>query len=162
MKQTSATVGDKTYFQHTDRLSSAPTFRRLLLLRKLSQVFIPEDLIPGGIDLIVTVDPSRCILIYRRDDWEPIRNKFLRLPPSPSVAWLKCLFVGNSRDECVSKKHWLPIAPEFHKFAELNKTIYCVRADDHWELWNPRLFREAAGKSWIVRNPQHPKSVNSR
>lgn len=116
------------------------------------QLIIPKDLVPVGADLVLTADPSRCLLLFQRDVWEPIRDKLMDLNDhDPSIGALKRLLIGNSRDVSVNTTHRLELAPELAEFAGLEKTAYWIQTGHHVELWNPEAFRKADGGSWLGR-----------
>jgi DNA-binding transcriptional regulator/RsmH inhibitor MraZ len=113
---------------------------------------IPECLLSVDTPLVITMDPSRCLLLFPQDEWHLISDKVLRLQSSvPGVDAIKRLVVGSARDERIHKNHCLSIAPELIRFAKLDNTAYWVQAKDHVELWNPDSFRDAESGSWLSK-----------
>ena len=116
-------------------------------------LIIPETLISVGTQLCLITDPAHCLVLIRSEIWAPIRDKVLELPSSvPKFEQLKRLLIGNSRDDVsVDTRHRLELAVELAEFAQLEKTAYWVQKDRLVELWNPDLYAQGDGSSWLGR-----------
>ena len=97
----------------------------------------------AGNQLILTAHPHRCLLLYPRPAWEPIRNKVLAGSSlEQRSALLKRLLVGYARDEEMDSAGRVLIAPELRDFAKLEKQVHLVGQGDHFELWSDEGWKQ--------------------
>ncbi len=77
----------------------------------------------GG-NIVVTADPSRCLLIYPQPAWEPIEQKLNSLPSfDPQIRGLQRLLVGNACDVEIDGSGRILISPPLRQFAGLTKEV---------------------------------------
>ncbi|SEF88895.1 division/cell wall cluster transcriptional repressor MraZ [Nitrosomonas ureae] len=87
--------------------------------------------------LIVTVDPSKCLLIYPQPAWEPIEQKLNNLSSFDTVTRnLQRLLVGNACDVDMDAAHRILISPPLRQFAGLSKDVVLVGQGTKLELWD--------------------------
>jgi len=87
--------------------------------------------------LIVTVDPSKCLLIYPQPAWEPIEQKLNNLSSfNPKIRSLQRLLVGNASDVEMDAAGRILLPPPLRLFAGLSKDVVLVGQGAKFELWD--------------------------
>jgi len=87
--------------------------------------------------LIVTVDPSKCLLIYPQPAWEPIEQKLNNLSSFDSKTRnLQRLLVGNASDVGMDAAGRILLPPPLRLFAGLSKDVVLVGQGAKFELWD--------------------------
>ena len=87
--------------------------------------------------LIVTVDPSKCLLIYPQPAWEPIEQKLNKLSSFESKTRnLQRLLVGNACDVEMDAAGRILVSPPLRQFAGLSKDVVLVGQGTKFELWD--------------------------
>lgn len=86
--------------------------------------------------LIVTADPSRCLLIYPQPAWEPIEQKLISLSSfDKKTRSLQRLLVGNASDVEMDNAGRVLVSSPLRKFAGLTKNVVLVGQGAKFELW---------------------------
>jgi MraZ protein len=84
--------------------------------------------------LVVTAHPHRCLLLYPRPAWEPIRARIMSYSSlERQTSMVQRLLVGHAKDVDASGR--LLIAPELRRFAALDKQVMLVGQGSHFEIW---------------------------
>jgi len=87
--------------------------------------------------LIVTADPSRCLLIYPLPEWEPIEQRLNGLSSfNPNTRKLQRLLVGNATDVELDGAGRILLASPLRRFADLGKSVVLVGQGNKFELWD--------------------------
>ncbi len=87
--------------------------------------------------LIVTADPSKCLLIYPQPAWEPIEQKLINLSSFDNrIRSLQRLLVGNASDVEMDSAGRVLVSPPLRKFAGLTKNVVLVGQGAKFELWD--------------------------
>jgi MraZ protein len=87
--------------------------------------------------LIVTVDPSKCLLIYPQPAWEPIEQKLNNLSSfDQKTRNLQRLLVGNASDVEIDTTGRILVSPPLRQFACLSKDVVLVGQGAKFELWD--------------------------
>ena len=87
--------------------------------------------------LIVTVDPSKCLLIYPQPAWEPIEQKLNNLSSfNPKIRSFQRLLVGNASDVEMDTTGRILVSPPLRQFAGLSKDVVLVGQGAKFELWD--------------------------
>ena len=86
--------------------------------------------------LIVTADPSKCLLIYPQPAWEPIEQKLISLSSfDKKTRNLQRLLVGNASDVEMDNAGRVLVSSPLRKFAGLTKNVVLVGQGAKFELW---------------------------
>jgi MraZ protein len=94
-------------------------------------------LVNGAGRVIVTADPTQCLLLYPLPEWEPIEKKLNGLSDlDPRTRSLKQLLVGYAHDMDMDGAGRVLLPPMLRKFAELDKSVVMVGQGSKIELWN--------------------------
>lgn len=87
--------------------------------------------------LIVTADPSKCLLIYPQPAWEPIEQKLISLSSfDKKMRSLQRLLIGNAIDVEMDNAGRVLVSSPLRKFAGLTKNVVLVGQGAKFELWD--------------------------
>ena len=87
--------------------------------------------------LIVTADPSKCLLVYPQPAWEPIEQRLNSLSSFDSkTRSLQRLLIGNASDVEMDSAGRILVAPPLRRFANLSKEVVLVGQGEKFELWD--------------------------
>lgn len=102
-----------------------------------------ETLAPEGASVVITAHQDRCLLVYPEVAWAPIRDQILAAPSFDVRATaIKRLFIGYSRVEKLDSAGRILVAPELRRFAGLEKEVWLVGQDSHFELWSDSAWQQ--------------------
>ena len=98
----------------------------------------------GDRTLIVTADPSHCLLIYPRATWEPIQARLIRLSSfNAEIRGLQRLLVGHADDVEMDGTGRILVPPALRQFAELEHRVVLVGQGNKFELWDEQKWQQA-------------------
>jgi len=101
----------------------------------------------SGSHLVLTADPSRCLLLYPLAAWEPIQARLMALSSfDERLRQLQRLIVGHADDVEIDAAGRILVPPALRRYASLDKRIVLVGQGRKFELWN-----DAA---WAARTAQ--------
>jgi MraZ protein len=87
--------------------------------------------------LVATAHPHRCLLLYPKPAWEPIRAQIMSFSSlERQTSMVQRLLVGFAKDVEMDAAGRLLIPPELRRFASLEKQVVLVGQGSHFELWN--------------------------
>ncbi|HEX8874516.1 MAG TPA: division/cell wall cluster transcriptional repressor MraZ [Nitrosospira sp.] len=87
--------------------------------------------------LVITADPSKCLLVYPQPVWEPIEQKLNSLSSfNPQTRSLQRLLIGNACDVEMDGAGRILVPPPLRQFAGLNKDVVLVGQGAKFELWD--------------------------
>jgi MraZ protein len=87
--------------------------------------------------LVITAHPHRCLLVYPRPAWEPIRAQIMSYSSlERQTSMVQRLLVGFAKDVEMDASGRLLITPELRRFASLEKQVMLVGQGSHFELWS--------------------------
>jgi transcriptional regulator MraZ len=126
-----------------------PTFRGVtsLSLDAKGRLAIPakhrDALMPGGEGrLVLTADPSRCLLLYPRASWDPIQARLMALSSfDAKIRGLQRLLVGHADDVEVDAAGRILVPPELRRYANLDKRVVLVGQGRKFELWDEQAWQ---------------------
>lgn len=96
-----------------------------------------EVLAPCGCELVLTADPSRCLLVYPRAVWEPLQARLMALSSfDPKIRALQRLLVGHADDVEVDAAGRILVPPALRRYANLDKRVVLVGQGRKFELWD--------------------------
>ena len=110
--------------------------------------------------LIVTVDPSKCLLIYPQPDWEPIEQKLNNLSSfDPPTRYLQRLLVGNACDVDMDAAGRILISPPLRQFAGLTKDVVLVGQGTKFELWDEAQWNKQLEEALAFQDGKMPSEL---
>lgn len=96
----------------------------------------------GG-NLIVTLDPDRCLLIYPLPEWEKIELRLMDLPSMNKQArGLQRLLLGHATDCALDTQGRFLLPGPLRKVASLNKHVVLIGQGNKFELWDETAWGE--------------------
>jgi MraZ protein len=93
--------------------------------------------------LIVTADPSRCLLVYPRATWEPIQARLMALSSfNDEIRRLQRLLVGHADEVDMDGAGRVLVPPALREYAGLEHRIVLVGQGNKFELWDDTKWNE--------------------
>ncbi len=88
-------------------------------------------------EVVVTVDPDRCLLVYPLPEWEVIEQKLVKLPSlKPQTRRLQRLLMGHATEAQLDGSGRILLPPPLREFAGLNKKVVLIGQGNKFELWD--------------------------
>lgn len=99
--------------------------------------------------MVVTVDPDHCLLLYPLPEWEEIERKLVRLPSlNPAARRLQRLLIGHAT-ECELDSHGrILVPPPLREFAGLERRVVLIGQGNKFELWDEAAWSERR-EAWL-------------
>ncbi len=92
--------------------------------------------------LVLTADPSRCLLLYPLAAWEPIQARLMALSSfNEKIRNLQRLLVGYADDVDIDTAGRILIPPALRRYASLDKHAVLVGQGHKFELWDETLWQ---------------------
>lgn len=86
--------------------------------------------------LVITAHPHRCLLVYPRPAWEPIRAQIMSYSSlDRQTSMVQRLLVGFAKDVEMDATGRVLVSPELRRYASLEKQVMLVGQGTHFELW---------------------------
>ena len=87
--------------------------------------------------LVLTADPSRCLLLYPLAAWEPIQARLMALSSfNEKIRSLQRLLVGHADDVDIDTAGRILVPPALRRYAGLDKHVVLVGQGQKFELWD--------------------------
>lgn len=100
--------------------------------------------------LVCTVDPDYCLLIYPLPDWEEIERKLMRLPSlNQKARRLQRLMVGYASELDLDSHGRVLIPRELREFAALDRQAILFGQGNRFELWDEARWNERRDQ-WLA------------
>ncbi len=97
--------------------------------------------------LILTADPSRCLLLYPRGVWEPIQARLMALSSfSAEIRGLQRLIVGHADDVDMDGSGRILVPPALRQYAGLDHRVVLVGQGNKFELWDESKWQEQTAR----------------
>ncbi|WP_018137998.1 MULTISPECIES: division/cell wall cluster transcriptional repressor MraZ [unclassified Thioalkalivibrio] len=90
----------------------------------------------GG-QLVITVDPDRCLLLYPFPEWERIEQSLMSRPNmNPKVRNLQRLLVGHATECELDGSGRLLLPTPLRQYASLDKRAVLLGQGNKFEIWD--------------------------
>lgn len=90
---------------------------------------------------------ENCILAYTREDWKRETAKELEAPISdPKGRAIKRYLFSGAELVGIDKVGRILLPQSLRKYAQVGEEVVVIGAGDHFEIWNPGLWREYFAK----------------
>ena len=117
-------------------------------------------LVNGAGRVVLTADPSQCLLLYPLPEWEPIEKKLNALSDfNPKTRSLKQLLVGYAHDMEMDSAGRVLLPPMLRKFAELDKSVVLVGQGSKVELWNEARWEAQVSQALTFSDNDMPPEL---
>ena len=93
--------------------------------------------------VVLTADPSHCLLLYPLAEWEPIQKRLMALSSfNETVRGLQRLLVGHADDVELDGAGRILVPPALRQYAALEKHVVLVGQGSKFELWDEARWLE--------------------
>jgi len=93
--------------------------------------------------LVLTADPSHCLLLYPLLSWEPIQQRLMALSSfNEKTRALQRLLVGHADDVALDGAGRILVPPALRQYATLDKRVVLVGQGNKFELWDEQKWLE--------------------
>jgi MraZ protein len=114
----------------------------------------------GSTRLVITADPTRCLLLYTLPEWEPIEKKLMALSSFNATSRaLQRLVVGHADDVEMDAAGRLLVPPALRQYAGLDKTIVLVGQGNKFEIWDDARWNEQTAGAMSFSNGGLPPEL---
>lgn len=115
----------------------------------------------GQRSLVLTVDPSRCLLLYPRAAWEPIQARLMRLSSfNEPIRRLQRLLVGHADDVDLDGAGRILVSAELRQYAGLEHDVVLVGQGNKFELWDAPCWQEQTAQAITFSAGQLPPELD--
>jgi MraZ protein len=98
--------------------------------------------------LIVTADPSRCLLVYPRATWEPIQARLMALSSfNEQIRGLQRLLVGHADEVDMDGTGRILVPPALRQYAGLDHRVVLVGQGNKFELWDDAKWQQETARA---------------
>lgn len=98
--------------------------------------------------IVITADPSRCLLLYPRAAWEPIQARLMALSSfNPEIRSLQRLIVGFADDVDVDGNGRILVPPALREYASLEHHVVLVGQGNKFELWDAAKWNDVTTRA---------------
>lgn len=102
----------------------------------------------GITGLMVTADPSHCLLIYPMPDWLEIETKLMSLPNTdPHVRAMQRLYVGYAAETEFDVNGRILLPEVLREYASIGKKARLIGQGKKFELWGEEAY-QASSEKW--------------
>jgi MraZ protein len=104
--------------------------------------------------MVITVDPDHCLLLYPLPEWEEIERKLVRLPSlNKQARRLQRLLIGHATEVELDGNGRILLPPPLREFAGLDKHVVLTGQGNKFELWDERLWNERR-ETWLAEQEE--------
>lgn len=135
-------------------MRGAPMFRGVthVALDAKGRLAIPskhrEALGAGGAPMVLTADPSRCLLLYPHAQWLPIQERLMALASfDEKIRSLQRLIVGHADDVEMDAAGRILVPPALRQYARLDREAVLVGQGRRFELWDAGAWAEQTAQA---------------
>ena len=98
---------------------------------------------PDNGKVILTADPSHCLLVYPLATWEPIQAKLMGLSSfDAQIRGLQRLLVGHADEVDMDGAGRILVPPALRQYAHLEHRVVLVGQGNKFELWDEARWQE--------------------
>jgi MraZ protein len=110
--------------------------------------------------LIITADPSKCLLVYPLPDWEPIEKKLNSLSSfNPQTRSLQRLLVGNASDVELDSAGRILVPTSLRQFAGLEKSVVLAGQGNKFEVWDEEKWHQQNAEALVFSDGVMPPEL---
>lgn len=96
-----------------------------------------------GVELVITADPSGCLLLFPVPAWQPFEARVSALPNlNPRIKAMQRMWLGYKSDCEVDNAGRVVLTPEMREYAKLDRKVQMIGQGDRFELWSERGWQD--------------------
>jgi MraZ protein len=100
--------------------------------------------------VVLTADPSHCLLLYPIAEWEPIQARLMALSSfNERVRSLQRLLVGHADDVELDGAGRILVPSALRQYAALDKHVVLVGQGNKFELWDEARWTEQTAQAIV-------------
>jgi MraZ protein len=110
--------------------------------------------------LVITIEPSGCLLIYPEAEWIPVRDQLNTL--SGGQMPIRRLIIGHAEDMEMDGAGRILIPARLRALAQLSKEVALVGMGNKFELWDEARWSEQVLETMAVKQvelAQHMQGI---
>ena len=116
---------------------------------------------PADGRLVLTADPSHCLLLYPLLSWEPIQQRLMALSSfNEKTRALQRLLVGHADDVVLDGAGRILVPPALRQYATLDKRIVLVGQGNKFELWDDAKWQQETARAITFPGGSLPPELN--
>jgi MraZ protein len=90
-----------------------------------------------GSEVVITADPSGCLLLFSAAGWQPFEDRVSALPNmNPKIKAMQRMWLGYMTETEVDAAGRVVLTPEMRDYAKLDRKVQFVGQKDRFELWS--------------------------
>ena len=87
--------------------------------------------------IVLTADADGCVLLYPQPEWQPIRDKLLKLSSlNPRIRALQRRLIGYAEEVDMDAAGRVLVSPALRDYAALDKRVMFIGQGNKFELWD--------------------------
>lgn len=111
--------------------------------------------------VVLTADPSHCLLLYPVVEWDPIQARLMALPSfNERVRSLQRLLVGHADDVDLDGAGRILVPPALRQYAALDKHVVLVGQGNKFELWDEARWTEQTAQAIVFPTDGLPPELD--
>ena len=110
--------------------------------------------------LVLTADADGCLLFYPQPEWEPIRDKLLKMSAlDPRIRALQRRLIGYAEEVEMDAAGRVLISPALRTYAVLDKRVMLIGQGNKFELWDEARWTAQQEIALSFGNGELPKEL---
>ena len=104
-------------------------------------------------ELMITVDPDKCLLIYPMESWEVFEKEIMELPnKDPLNRGLQRTYVGYATEAELDSNGRILLPAMLRSYAGINKKAVMIGQGQKLELWSE--------EAWQLKSSSYPQMLS--
>ncbi|HUX90954.1 MAG TPA: division/cell wall cluster transcriptional repressor MraZ [Gallionellaceae bacterium] len=110
--------------------------------------------------LVLTADADGCLLFYPQPEWEPIRDKLLKMSAlDPRIRALQRRLIGYAEEVEMDAAGRVLISSALRSYAALDKRVMLIGQGNKFELWDEAKWTAQQEVALSFANGELPKEL---
>jgi MraZ protein len=110
--------------------------------------------------LVLTADADGCLLVYPQPEWEPIRDKLLKMSSlDPRIRALQRRLIGYAEEMEMDAAGRVLVSPALRTYAALDKKVMLIGQGNKFELWDEAKWQAQQEVELSFANGELPKDL---
>ena len=110
--------------------------------------------------LVLTADADGCLLFYPQPEWEPIRDKLLKMSAlDPRIRALQRRLIGYAEEVEMDAAGRVLISSALRTYATLDKRVMLIGQGNKFELWDEEKWTAQQEIELSFANGELPKEL---